>query len=71
MHYRFKSFINKIQPVKNKNPENPFCTDLILTNSPSFFRNYCLIETGLSDRHKVIFSVSKAILQNSKPSIVH
>ena len=35
-----------------KNPENPSCIDLILTNSPYTFQNSCVIETGLTYFHK-------------------
>ena len=35
-----------------KNPENPTCIDLILTNSPRSFQNSSVFETGLSDFHK-------------------
>ena len=36
-----------------KNPENPTCRDLILTNSPRSFQNSRECETGLSDFHKL------------------
>ena len=36
-----------------KNPENPTCRDLILTNSPRSFQNSRVCETGLSDFHKL------------------
>ena len=35
-----------------KNPDNPTCIDLILTNKPLNFKNTYVIETGLSDFHK-------------------
>ena len=37
------------QPTCFKNPENPSCIDLILTNKPNSFQTKCVIETGLSD----------------------
>ena len=42
----------KIQPFKY--PENPSYIDLILTNSLYSFQNSCVIETALSDFHKII-----------------
>ena len=36
-----------------KNPENPTCRDLILTNSPRSFQNSRVCETRLSDFHKL------------------
>ena len=53
--YRFKSLIKECF----KNLENPSCIDLILTNSPYSFQNSCIIETSLSDFHKMIVSVMK------------
>ena len=39
------------KPTCFKNPNNPSCIDLILTNKPLSFKNIPLIETGLSDFH--------------------
>ena len=50
--FRFKSLIK--DPTCLKNPENPSCIALILTNSPYSFQHSCVIETGLSDFHKMI-----------------
>ena len=55
--YRFKSLIK--DPTCFKNPESPSCIDLILTNNPYSFQNSWVIETGLSDFHKMIVSVMK------------
>ena len=46
----------------------PSCIDLILTNSPYSFQNFCAIETGLSDFQKII-SYENYILK-LKPRIV-
>ena len=67
--YNFKSLIK--DPTCFKNPENPSCIDLILTNSPYSFQNYCVIETGLSDFHKMTVSVMKTTFQKLKPKIVN
>ena len=42
-----------------KNPENPSCIDLILTNLPHSFQCSSVVETGLSDFHKMIVTVMK------------
>ena len=49
--------INK--PTCYKNPDKPACIDLILTNCPGYFHNSCVIETGLSDFHKMIVTLMK------------
>ena len=51
-NFNLTSMINK--PTCYKNPDKPTCTDLILTNCPRSFQNSCVIETGLSDFHKMI-----------------
>ena len=51
------SMINK--PTYYKNPDKPTCIDLILTNCPGSFQNSCVIETVLSDFHKMIVTVMK------------
>ena len=43
-----------------KSVENPSCVDLILTNMPKSFQNSMVIETGLSDFHKL----TKTVLNN-------
>ena len=47
------------QPTCFKNPEKPRCIDLILTNRPKSFQTTCVIETGLSDFHRMSVSVLK------------
>ena len=42
-----------------KNPHNPSCVDLFLTNRPESFQNSTVIETGLSDFHKMSLTVMK------------
>ena len=44
------------QPACFKNPENPSCTDLIFTKKPRFLQIKCVIETGLSDFHRMTIS---------------
>ena len=66
--YRLKSIIKDATCFKNL--ENPSCIDVILTNSPYSFQNSCVIETGLSDFHKMTVSVMKTTFQKLKPKIV-
>ena len=47
----------------HKNPQNPCCIDIIVTNSPLSFQSSSVIETGLSDFHKMIVTVMKITFQ--------
>ena len=49
-----------------QNPDKPSCIDLILTNCPMCFLNSCVIETGLSDSHQLLVTVT--IVTTSKKS---
>ena len=50
-----------------KNPLNPSSIDLILTNKPRSFQNSQVIETGLSDHHKMTITVLRAFFQKQAP----
>ena len=63
-----KHLIN--DPTCFKNPESPSCIDLILANNPYSFQNSWVIETGLSDFHKMIVSVMKTTIEKLKLRIV-
>ena len=54
-----------------KNPENPSCIELILTNSPRSFQNSNVFETGLPDFHKLTTTVLKHYFPKLKPQIVN
>ena len=54
-----------------KNPQNPSCIDLILTNSPYSFQNSFAIETGLSDFQKMTVTVMKTTYEKFKPRITN
>ena len=43
-----------------KSTENPSCIDLIITNKEASFTHTKVIETGLSDHHKLILTVLKS-----------
>ena len=55
------SSLKNLVPQKScfKNPENPSCVDLILTNCSRSFQNTDVFETGLSDFHELTFTVLK------------
>ena len=63
------SMISK--PTCYKNPDRPSCVDLILTNCPRSFQNSCVIETGLSDFHKMVVTVMKTTYRKLEPRIVY
>ena len=50
-----------------KNPDNPSCIDLFITNSTRSFQNTTTVATGLSDFHKMILSVLKSTFPKVKP----
>ena len=66
--FNLASMINK--PTCFKNPEKPSCIDLILTNCPRSFQNSCVIETGLSDFHKLVVTFMKTTYKKSQPKII-
>ena len=54
-----------------KNPTKPTCIDLLITNMPKCFQDSVVIETGLSDFHKMSATVMKMYYTKQKSSIVH
>ena len=58
------------QPTCYKNPENPSCIDLILTNKDKSFQSTCVMETGLSDFHRMTISVLKMHFRQLLPKVV-
>ena len=65
--YNLTSLINKATCYKNSN--NPSCIDVILTNFPKNFQNSSVIETGLSDLHKIVVTVMKMNFRILGPEI--
>ena len=59
------------QPTCFKNPENPSCIDLFLTNRPRSFCSSYIIETGLSDFHMMIVPVMKMHYRKLPPKIIN
>ena len=56
-NYDLKNLIR--QPTCYKNPANPACKDLILTNVPRSFQGTCLVETGLSNFHLMTLTIMR------------
>ena len=52
-----------------RTPENSSSIDLILTDNPRSFQNYCLIEKGLSDFHRMVVTVIKTSFERLKPRV--
>ena len=63
--YNLSNLINERTCFKN--PCNPSLIDLILTNRPRSFQDSQVIETGLSDHHKMTITVLRAFLQKQTP----
>ena len=55
--YDLKSLIKEATCCKN--PENPPCIDLILTNNPKCLQCSCVVETVLSGFHRMTVTVMK------------
>ena len=66
--YELRSLIN--EPTCYKNPLNPSCIDLFLTNNVNSFQKTFVSETGLSDFHKLIGRVMKSPIPKQKPNII-
>ena len=66
--YNFKHLVKK--PTCFKNISHPSCIDLILTNKNRSFTSTKVLETGLSDHHKLTVTVLKAYFIKSKPKTV-
>ena len=66
--YNFKNLLEK--PTCYKNPTNPSCVDLIITNKSRSFQNNCIFETGLSDFHKMTLTVLKSSFAKQKPRVL-
>ena len=67
--YNLQNLIN--EPTCFKNPLNPSLIDLILTNRARSFQNSEIIETGLSDHHKMIVTVLKTFFQKQDPICIN
>ena len=66
--YNLKSLIK--EPTCFKSVDNPSCIDLILTNHPKCFQKSGVYKTGISDFHKLTFTVLKTYFHKAKPRII-
>ena len=62
--YKLKNLVR--EPTCFKNPDNPSCIDLFLTNCSRSFQDTQVIETGLSDFHKMNLTVLKMFFTKQK-----
>ena len=53
-----------------KNPIIRTCVDLIITNRPNSFQESKVIETGLTDFHKMTLTVMKVFYNKQKPKVI-
>ena len=72
--HEFCSLFNFVSLIKDstcfKSVENPSCIDLILTNRPKSFQKSLVIETGLSDFHKLTITVLKTSFRKKPPKVI-
>ena len=52
-----------------KNPENPSCIGLLLINSKNDVDEVLVLESGLSNFHRLVASVLKSYFQKEDPNI--
>ena len=67
--YNLKCLVKEATCFKNIN--NPSCIDLILTNKSLCFHTTTVIETRLSDFHKLTLTVMKSSFQKQLPKILN
>ena len=67
--YNLKNLVK--QKTCFKNPENPSCKDLILTNSSRSFQNSNFFETGHSDLQKLTTAILKQYFPKLRPKLVN
>ena len=68
-NYGLKNLIK--QPTCYKNPSNPTCIYLILTNVHRSFQSTCVIETGLSDLNMMALTVMRKGFKKFQPRIIN
>ena len=58
------------EPTCFKNPDNPSCIDLFITNGNRSFMKTMAVSTGLSDFHKMIVTVMRTTFPKREPQII-
>ena len=66
--YNLKNLVKA--PTCFKNPEKPSCIDLMLTNRYRSFTNTVVVETGLSDFHRMTLTALKTSFRKKTPNIL-
>ena len=66
--YNLKCLVQ--EPTCYKNPERPSCIDLFLSNCENHFLKTEILETGLSDFHKLIITATMLKFEKQPPQIV-
>ena len=66
-NYGLKNIVN--EPTCFKNPNSPTSMDLIITNRKDKFHDTTLIETGLSDHHKMTVTCIKRYIKKMPPKL--
>ena len=66
--YKLRNLVK--HPTCFKNPENPSCIDLLLTNKPISFQTTTVVETGLFDFHNMIVAVMRMHFPKIKPRVI-
>ena len=66
--YNLKDLIKG--PTCYKNTGKPLCIDLILSNRSKSFYSSHIVETGISDFHKMTVSVIKIFFKKQKPNVI-
>ena len=67
--FNFTNLIN--EPTCFKNPLNPSSINILLTNRRKCFQNSKLIETGLSDHHKMTKAITKSLFVKTQPITIN
>ena len=68
-NYNLKNLVK--EPTCYKNPLNPSCIDLILTNKSRNFKNTSTFDFGLSDFHKLVVTSFKSQFKAGKPKVMY
>ena len=58
------------EPTCFKNPNNPSCVDLYVTNNITTFQENQVFENGLPDFHELVVTVLKSTFPKSPPKII-
>ena len=66
--YNLESLSNTLTCFKN--PENPSCVDFLLKNSKNNFDEAVVLESGISDFHKLVVSLLKSYFKKEDPKLI-